>query len=134
MIENNYLVLNLGTLFFMFILLLTIPVCLILTKPCRCWSWYNKKHEAMSTSIKGNTWIRFIMEGCLDISICATVNYIFIKKSNEGLKWNSTFHIINSTAIIVLVTLIIAFTIWTPLFYLRNFEKWKDEKFEEKYG
>lgn len=77
--ESNYMILNMGTMFLMFIVLLIIPCILLCSRPCRsCSRWLNKKHGAMSESMKGNSWIRFVMEGSLDISICASLNYIYL--------------------------------------------------------
>ena len=79
--ESNFMILNLGTMFLMFVVMLTIPACLICTGPCRrCWPWLDRKHKATKTNLHGNVWIRFLMEGSLDIAICASLNYIFIQE------------------------------------------------------
>ena len=118
----------------MFIVLLTIPGCLICTRPLRRWKWFHKKHSATATSMKGNSWIRFIIEGCLDISICASLNYIYIQTSHLGLQWDTTFQIVNSAALIILAAAVFIFPFWMLYFYCKNFSKWEDEHFEEKYG
>ena len=33
--ESNYMIINLGTMFLMFVIMLTLPACLICTGPCR---------------------------------------------------------------------------------------------------
>ena len=121
-------------MFLMFIVLLTIPGCLICTRPLRRWKWFHKKHSATATSMKGNLWIRFIIEGCLDISICASLNYIYIQTSHLGLQWDTTFQIVNSAALIILAAAVFIFPFWMLYFYCKNFSKWEDEHFEEKYG
>ena len=133
--DSNFLILNLGTMFLMFVVLLSIPPFLFCSRPCRrCWPWFNKKHQSMKKSVQGNSWIRFIMEGSLDISICASLNYIFMRENAEGLQWGNSFEVVNSTAFIVLAILVCVFPAWALIFYCRNFEKWEDEEFEEKYG
>ena len=133
--EANYMILNLGTMFLVFVIMLTIPACLICTKPCgRCWPWLDKKNTATATSLQGNAWIRFIMEGSLDIAICGSLNYIFIKKESGGLQWDTSFQVVNNLALIVLGIAVAAFPIWMMWFYCRNFKNWEDEEFEERYG
>mmetsp|Transcript_26104 Transcript_26104/g.34906 ORF Transcript_26104/g.34906 Transcript_26104/m.34906 type:complete len:154 (-) Transcript_26104:1104-1565(-) len=74
--EANFMILNLGTLFLIFIILLILPCFLFFTKPCKnCTKGFKKKHKGMSKSVKGNAYIRFILEGGLDIAICASLNF-----------------------------------------------------------
>ena len=70
------MILNLGTLFLMFVILLVIPVLLICSRPCKqCCTCFKKKHDLTSDSFRGNTYIRYILEGGLDIALCASLNY-----------------------------------------------------------
>ena len=74
--ESNSMILNLGTLFLVLVLLLAWPCFLLCTIPCkRLCSCFKTKHEASSESFKGNAYIRYILEGFLDIAICASLNY-----------------------------------------------------------
>jgi len=131
----NYMILNLGTMFIVFVIMLTIPACLICTKPCRrCWPWLDKKHKATATSLHGNAWIRFIMEGSLDIALCGAINYIFINDRQGGLQWDNIFQVVNNVSLILMGVSISVFPIWALWFYCRNFNKWEDEQFEERYG
>ena len=70
-IESYYMVTNMGSIFVIFVMTITIPLLLIfLLKPCRNTSTYlNKKHNNLSRQIQGNLFIRYIIEACLDIAI-----------------------------------------------------------------
>ena len=133
--DYNYMILNLGTMFLVLVVMLTLPLCLICTGPCRsCWPWLDRKHRATKTNLHGNVWIRFIMEGGLDIFLCAALNYIYLMHSAGGLQWENTFDIVNNVALIALAFVTLLFPGWAMWFYCKNFEKWGDEEFEEKYG
>mmetsp|Transcript_6845 Transcript_6845/g.9408 ORF Transcript_6845/g.9408 Transcript_6845/m.9408 type:complete len:154 (-) Transcript_6845:1424-1885(-) len=78
-IESDFMIVNLGTMFLVFVVMLIMPACLICTGPCRsCWPWLDRKHKATATNLHGNVWIRFLMEGSLDIIICGALNYFLV--------------------------------------------------------
>lgn len=74
------------------------------------------------------------MEGSLDIAICGSLNYIYMTTLHGGLKWETIFQIVNNSAFIVLASAVGLFPIWAMYFYCKNFDKWEDEEWEEKYG
>ena len=77
--ESSLLILNMGTLFIILVFFLTLPICLFLTNPLKIKSkWFKTKSESVSSSLKGNLFIRFFLEGCLDISIAIMLNTIKI--------------------------------------------------------
>ena len=124
-------IMNLGTLFITFLVILMIPCCLLCVKPFKHKSrWLNKKYKGLSDSIHGNLFIRYILEGCLDISICAMLNFV----SKDGLKWESGMHLVNNIFLIFLSVIVIAFPIWVFWFYCKRFAKWEDKKFQSHYG
>ena len=48
--------------------------------------------------------------------------------------WDSPFYVVNNITLIVLGIAVIMFPAWVLIFYCRNFAKWEDEGFENKYG
>lgn len=50
------------------------------------------------------------------------------------MRWDSTFYVVNNVAQIVFAIAIMVFPIFVLTFYCRNFARWSDESFEEKYG
>ena len=131
--EYKHMIMNMGTLFLMLICLLVVPpLFLIFTKPCKsCFSWVAKNHVSIGNSFKGNMFIRFLLEGALDIAMCAALNFLYVE---EGIAWDSTFQVVNSVTLIVLVSAIFIFPVLAIIFYCKNFEKWDEEDFEAKYG
>jgi len=129
------MILNLGTVFFVFLTLLVIPVLLMCTRPCRniCSKCANK-HSSMSNSFHGNAYFTFFMEGFLDIGFCATLNFLWMEESGEEFRWDTMFHFFNSGCFYSLSFITIAFPVLIVTFYLCNFSKWESELFTERYG
>ena len=84
--------------------------------------------------MKGNVFIRFFLEGCLDIVLCAALNVIYIQENDIGYEFHTVFHATNTITLFALGLVIVVLPIWTLWFYCRNFKNWEDEHFEEKYG
>ena len=78
--------------------------------------------------------VRFLIEGCLDVSICIYCQWVFTAESEEGLTWSSRFEIVNNISMFVLATALFIFPIFIAVFYCVKFAKWGDEDFENKYG
>ena len=132
--ESNILIVNLGTLFITLIVMLSCPICIFCTRPYKQKSrWLNRKHESIGPSLRGNMWIRFVMEAFLDISISGTINVFGLLASGE-IPFDTTFNIINSVMLIVLYPICFIFPFAIVVFYLCHFAKWEDEEFENKYG
>lgn len=132
--ESSWMIVNLGTMFLTFVIMLFIPVLLLLIKPCRAKShWLDKKYSSMMQALHGNMFIRYLMEGSLDISICIVLNFIQDSDSG-GLQWTSAFHIVNNLAQIVFALAIMIFPAFVLFFYCKNFANWSNESFQERYG
>ena len=78
--ESKLFIVNLGTLYLMFLIILLIPVFLLLTRPCKTKSrWLTNKHHNLINSLHGNMFIRYLIEGCLDIANCIVINFLYQK-------------------------------------------------------
>ena len=88
----------------------------------------------MMNSLRGNMFIRYLIEGCLDIAICIAINCIDISESEEGLRWDSTFYMVNNISSIVLGCALMIFPVFVVVLYCKSFAKWTEESFEERYG
>ena len=131
---SNFMILNLGTMFLTLVIMLTVPCCILVTLPCKSSSkCLTNKHKGCTDALRGNFFIRFLLEGCLDISICATLN-ILKGVEDDGLDWSDKFFIVNNVSLIVLSLAIVAFPVWVLIFYCTRFDQWMDEKFEHRYG
>lgn len=124
-IEGHYMILNLGTIFLVLVITLMMPIFLICVKPCvnKKQKW-KKKHKGCVTSMKGNVFIRFFLEGCLDIVLCGALNIIYIQENDIGYEFHTLFHITNSISLFALGLVIVTLPIWTLWFYCRNFKNW----------
>ena len=101
------MVLNLGSMFLALIFMLTLPACFVCVAPCRKVSpKCNRRFKGTTAQYHGNVWIRFMMEGGLDIAICAALNYIFILETTGGLQWDSTFQIVNNVSILTTIVIL----------------------------
>ena len=82
--ESSYMIINLGTMFLAFVFILFLPILLILTGPCDRCKVIHKRRTGCRKSLRGNVFIRYFLESCLDIAICAVLNVIFNKNTNNG--------------------------------------------------
>ena len=109
--------------------MLLIPICIFVTSPCKHMSrWYNKKHSSLSDSIRGNMWIRFLMEACLDISISGSINLYMNARAGE-LEWDTFFHKFNTVSLFILFPMVMVFPLAILVFYTCKFARWQDEDF-----
>ena len=128
--ESNLLVINLGTMYITLVIMLMTPICICTTRPCKDRSkWLQRKRVGLLNALHGNMFIRFLIEGCLDVSICIYCQYLFTAESEEGMSWSSRFEIVNNISMLVLATALISFPIFIVVFYCRKFVKWEDEDF-----
>lgn len=132
--ESNFLIANLGTLFITFLVLLSVPMCVCASGPCKQKSpWIHRARTSTQASIRGNMWIRYLMEASLDVSISGTINLI-VAFENGSMPVDSAFQIMNTTMMLVVYTVNMAFPGIILFFYLRNFSKWTEKDFDKKYG
>ena len=114
-----------GTVFIALLVFLTIPFCLVCSRPCRnCTKWFSKILSSWGKSFRGNVYFRFIMEGFLDIGICASLNVIFLLENDLGLEWDTLFMVMNNVTLILLITTVILFPIVVSCFYLKTYSRW----------
>lgn len=126
---------NLGTLYLTLAVFLALLILVILTQPCiHCSPRLKSKHDSIVLSLKGNMWIRYMMEGFLDIGICCALNYHDSHILEEGIKVDSLFATVNSISFLLFSLALILFPIWSLIFFLCNFKKWKNKDFKDKYG
>jgi len=80
--------------------------------------------------------IRFLIESCLDIYFCATLQYIFLYNSEtgKGMVWDSPFNVVNNLTFILLSSATLALPLFIIVFYCARFHEWKKEHFEERFG
>ena len=132
--ESTSIIMNMGSLFISFVIFLTLPALLLCLRPCRSKSRLIKdKSEKISTALKGNLFIRFFLEGCLNIAISSVLN---IEHANEngGLEWDSSVNAINSVSLIFFTSVILLLPVFLLIFYCLKFKKWGKPGFEERYG
>ena len=71
------MIINLGTMFLTLMVMLFIPILLLLIRPCKSKSrWLTKKHTSLTNALHGNMFIRYLIEGSLDIAFCIALNFI----------------------------------------------------------
>ena len=77
--------------------------------------------------------IRFIIEGCLDISICIGLQFYY-SDLNGGLNFNSAFMGVNTVITLILGLIVACFLPFMMIFYLLNFTNWDNDNFDKRYG
>ena len=124
----------------MFFALLTILIMTFFTIVCKPFEPRSKRIKTKMNSwrkvVYWNGYLRFLIEGCLEIFIGIFLNWLSKRELNEGFltEWNDRFQITNNVFVIVFAIVFLTLPFFMVSFYLRNFEKWEDEDFEEKYG
>ena len=114
--------------------MLVIPIRVFLTKPCVHRSQkVSKAHNWIGPSLRGNMWLRFVMEASLDIFITGTVNLILFHEL-EYVPMNSSFYILNAISLFVLYPLAGLFPFFVLGFYMFNFVNWDEKHYKARYG
>ena len=133
--ESYYFMVNLGSLTFVFIFTMTIPLLLYyVLKPLISKSHYLRaKHEGISNGLQGNMFIRFIMEASLDVFLCLGLQFYY-EDVNNGLNFDSAFEAINTILVFILGIVTFVFVPFALAFYISKFASWGDEDFDKKYG
>ena len=133
--ESYYFAVNMGSMLFGFIGSVSIPlIALLCLRPFTSKFKYAKnKHSELSDGLRGNIFIRFILEACLDIGLCVALQFWY-SDLNNSLSFGTVFYAFNSSFTILLgsaVALILPFSI---IFYIKRFADWDDEVFASRYG
>lgn len=133
--ESYYFVVNMGTLLFAFILSMIVPLFIFcLLKPCASKSRkINNRSQKIAQALRGNIFIRYIIEANLDICLCLVLQ-IEYNDVNGGLNFDTTFAGFNTVMTVVLGLATAFFLPFTVVFFTRNFMQWEDHKFKERYG
>ena len=134
--ESYFMAMNMDALFVILILTFTIPLILfILLSLCTDRSKFAKqKRSDLAKSMHGNLIIRYLMEACLDIAICFGIEYRYGLDGQVDLESSTLFYTVNTIVKVLLVSAVVIFPVLAIVLYLRKFDKWQDEAFEERYG
>lgn len=139
--ESTYTILNMGSLFLIFIFAVIQAILLSCCNPCSlfCGERFKNYHKNAKKALYWNTFIRLFLEACLDISIASFNNLnIVVELTRDGfMDWwqpNTSFFWINYTVTIAAIFTLIFAPPFFVFYYLRTFKKWEDEHFEEKMG
>ena len=73
----------------------------------------------------GNMFFRYILEACLDITICMFIQMHYLK--NDWLDFDSTYRTVNSVITIILGIAVLLFPVFLLIFYCKTFSRWGDE-------
>ena len=133
--ESHYMARNLGVILLTFILLAIVPISikLILSPLKKRYIAVKKYADNLGKNMRGNMLIRYILEACLDVVICACLQFYY-SDFNGGLGFYDYFSILNTCATIILGTLCGFFLPFAIVFYLRRFTDWVKDDFNQKYG
>jgi hypothetical protein len=101
-----------------------------------------KKMESTRKSLYWNSFLVFLVEGSLEIYIGIFLNLTYqrVGEEKEGGggayfgPWNNRFDIFNNSMLILMLVSTSLILFFIGFFYMRNYDSWEDEKFEEKYG
>ena len=115
---SGLFIFNLGMLFLTLVFMLTMPLVLLLMAGFKNKYMYCKrKHKSLDDTIRGNMWIRFIMEANLDIGVSGAINlYILIQAGN--IEFETWFDKVNIICLFVLTGLVLIFPFGILGFYL----------------
>ncbi len=82
---STYTVINLGSLYLIFVLMVVEAVVLLLTKPV-CWvsTRFGKYHSRLSTALYYNSFIRLILEASLEIAISTLHNIVVFYREDTN--------------------------------------------------
>ena len=138
--DQLYTVSNMGITFVILFVMVLISLCLFVTKKLRSLPpKIEAKRQNMLKSLYWNSYIRFIIEGTLEIFISTIINIRYLYESGtnpfDDSQGGMQFKIINTCTLIVLFIIISVSPIAIGLFYFLNKEKWcfdEEEKCDEE--
>jgi hypothetical protein len=122
---------SMGSMYIIMLVNFVQLILYVIILPLRKYARINKCRKKIKKDIMWNFVIRLIMETALELSFCCFLNFpYFYRIANfEGF-----FEILDYFMTIVISLMIAIMPFWIAIFYIRNFEDWGTEKFEEKYG
>ena len=130
------MMINMGTLTVVFFLTIIIPIVTVLVlRPMKYrMNCASQKITSTTNSMRGNLLIRYVLEAALDLSISITLQ-IYYSDLNGGLfSSNEVFFVTNSILTILLGPAVIIAAVSLGVFYIKTFNRWNDEDYDEKYG
>ena len=114
-------------MFFALVIMLIMTCFTLICKPMENrFDFVKRKIEAWRKSLFWNGYLRFLIEGCLEIFIGVVLNLRInmnasYSDGNFLGPWDVTFHLVNNIAMIILGTFSFLSAVIIIYFYLRNF-------------
>ena len=134
------MIMNLGSLFLVVVFFLLEAVFLFVTKPLTLLSEKFKKwHKKLSEALYWNSFLRVILEATLDFAIASLINFSVVNElisegNNDWWLPNLPFFWINYISVVSGIVVLAIAPFFIIIYYLKNFKRWSDEKFDEKMG
>jgi len=138
--ESSFTVMNLGSLYFVFLFFCIEGFMLFATRPLTIFSTKAAKYNKDRTkSLYWNSFLRLLMEASLDLAIASLLNcniyYTMIKAGNFDWYYpHLPFFWMNIITTLGAVFVLGIGPAYLTIYYLCKFNKWESEKFEESYG
>lgn len=138
---SRYIVLNLGSMYLITIATIFFAIVLVATRKCVIWNkrlreWHSKQEKGMFW----NTFIRVVLESYLEFSLGAfyelRIQRDMMKNGDftEAAQTGFAFWWIDIISQAVIILALLALPIFILSFYLKKFDLWGDEDFDEKFG
>lgn len=138
---STYTILNLGTLYLIFIIFVIEAILLTLLKPLVkiCPSRLMRWHRTLSVALYWNSFLRLILEASLDLAIASFNNIHIVKKViDDGITdWYTPtlpFFWLNYITTGGAVFVLVIGPIFACCHYLRRFDQWENDHFENSLG
>jgi len=128
--ESSFTVMNLGSLYFVFLFFCIEGFLLFAFKPLTvCWPKGAKYIKERTKSLYWNSFLRLILEACLDISIASMLNFsIVLSMIRDGnYNWyypNLPFFWMNTITTVCAILVLAIGPAYLLIFYLYSFKKW----------
>lgn len=84
--------------------------------------------------MRGNIFIRFYLEAALDIIMCILLQFYYSDHNGGLFASSGTFDILNSLLTVIFGPLIVILIVTLAYFYFKNFSRWSDTDFINKFG
>eukprot|EP00352_Strombidinopsis_acuminata_P009666 CAMPEP_0176349552 /NCGR_PEP_ID=MMETSP0126-20121128/8747_1 /TAXON_ID=141414 ORGANISM="Strombidinopsis acuminatum, Strain SPMC142" /NCGR_SAMPLE_ID=MMETSP0126 /ASSEMBLY_ACC=CAM_ASM_000229 /LENGTH=212 /DNA_ID=CAMNT_0017698993 /DNA_START=215 /DNA_END=853 /DNA_ORIENTATION=- len=128
--ETNNIILNMGTVFIIFLINLVAFMCmglLRLIKRCCCEARFGRWHDKLHDAFIWNGVIRFVLEGYLEFAIICFLNFIHLYTETIGDKISAVL----SAFFTFMLTI---FPIVIMVVIIKHRKDMTSEEFDKKYG
>ena len=125
--DSLYATVNLGMTFVILVGIIMLCIFLKCTNSCKeMHPKFNTRHDETVKKLYWNTYLRFIIEGSLEIIISTSINIEYWHKMGIRPISDGTYHfmIINTCAVILLTMTVIATPFFILGFYLPRKDMW----------